>query len=256
VKILNWFPQARLGLWNFWDQQSRMVFGCDPATACGVLFSDVLDLSKGHVSIACALIDDHSQITKLLSSSAFDADPRMFFRVLVFLLDEYTERICETYKLIGERSPKQPEIISIWANKYAKHKLRLFVYHHPIHVFAEANPVMHASLESGGVRGGYCLRSGIVPENLFAITEKWLKQTKQPDSSQTNAEEVPAIVVPPLQSFLDPALRHAKGLIDAAKQKPEELKKYQSEYHTPIFGPEDEVIRLFKLLESSIPEGQ
>ena len=248
---LSWFRQTREALFKKWVDGCRRIAGQSRIGECGELFSDVVDVSKGHVSIACALIDEQNQITHLIKSTSLDDNPILFLRFLLFLLDEFTERICESYLLLGARKPKQPKNISIWANHYSKHKLCLLVQHHVRHVFEDAHKPMYDSLQnkgSGGPQSGYCLRSGFLPENINILDEKWLTTNLTPDIVSANQEAVPAILIPSFQSFVDSALSHYEQFVLFARTKPIELARFQSEFHHPITRDiEREIIALYGL---------
>jgi hypothetical protein len=230
---LTWFKPTREALLTSW------VGGCESFLAyphddpCGQLFSDVVDIQKGHVSLACSLVDDQAQITALLNSEGFDTDPILFFRLLLFLLDEFTERISESYQLLGEKKRKQPTKISLWANKYAKHKLIFFIQHHARHVFQDGHEPMYEAL-ARGAQGGFCLRSGFLPERVMILDESWLRSTPTPQISSANREEVPAVLIPKFQGFINAALDYYRDFVTYAKSKPKELEKFQSQYHWPI----------------------
>jgi hypothetical protein len=214
---------------------------------CCQLFSDVVDMNDGHISIACSLLEEQEQITDLLSHSGFNNSPILFFKLLLFLLDEFTERISKCYVLLGNMQVKQPKLLSLWANKYAKHRLALFIQHHVRHVFYDCDQRIYQALSGRDKIDGMCLRSGYLPETVFVLDHKWLENnTGHSEINLTNKETVPTILIPPLQNFIDETLVFYRNFIDFAKQKPEGLKRFQSNFHWPITKEiEEEILKLY-----------
>ncbi len=244
---LKWFEKTREQLSGRWNQGCTNIVGRVEEDTCCQLFSDVVDMNDGHISIACSLIEEQEQIAELLSHSGFDNNPILFFKLLLFLLDEFTERISKGYILLGDKQVKQPKLISLWANKYAKHRLALFIQHHVRHVFYDGDQIIYQALSGGGEINGMCLRSGYLPETVFVLDHKWLENnTGHSEINLTNKEMVPVILIPPLQSFIDETLDYYRNFIDFAKQRPEELKRFQSNFHWPITPEiEEEILKLY-----------
>lgn len=231
---LAWFPRTRCALSDSWHSRSELILGAPTIGGCGVLFSDVVDLSNGHVSIACSLVDDCDQVSSLLASTCFDDNPILFFRLLLFLLDEFTERISECHRLVGHSKARQPANISLWANRYAKHKPIFFIQHHARHVFQDGHGPMFSALNGRRQRPGFCLRSGMLPETVFSMDESWLRSNAAVDLTAANNNLVPAVLIPHLSGFTDAALDFLQAFIEIARKQPQRLVEFQSPFHWPI----------------------
>ena len=215
---LSWFKPVRQRLLAKWVHTWNEHAGIIEPYKCTVLFGDIVDLNNGRISIACSIADEYQQVTDLLDSEGFDLNPILFFRLYLYLLDEFTSRIQESHNLITGTKPRQPARISIWANKYAKHKAVLFIMHHAIHIFADGHPSMYPLLEkTEGEIEGMCLRTGILPETLAVFNEKWFEKNARPNAL-SNKEAVPAIAIPPLMDFLHDGIEYFLAFVNEAKR--------------------------------------
>jgi len=220
---LAWFKLVRQTLLAEWVINWKRRAGIVEPCKCTSLFADVVDPQEEHISLACSIADEYQQVTELLGSEGFDLDPVLFFRLYLYMLDEFTSRIQECYKLIAGTRPRQPYRISLWANRYAKHKAALFIMHHAIHVFADGHQNMYPLLErTEGEIGGMCLRTGVLPECLFVLNEEWFKKNESPSLALSNKQVVPTIAIPPLKTFLDETMSYLSTFIAEARARPTE----------------------------------
>ena len=54
---LEWFEKTRKGLSSRWVQSCSEIVVGNESDICCRLFSDVVDMNDGHISIACSLIE-------------------------------------------------------------------------------------------------------------------------------------------------------------------------------------------------------
>lgn len=235
---LSWVKPTRQQLLAEWVCTWNLHAGIIEPCKCTSLFCDVVNLDDGHISIACSVANEYQQVTDLLHSEGFDRNPILFFRLYLYLLDEFTSRIQEATELIAGMKPRQPTRISIWANRYAKHKASIFIMHHAMHVFADGHESMYTLLEkTEGEIDGMCLRTDILPETLVVLNEKWFMKNERPNLVLGNIARkniIPAIAIPPLRVFLQEAIDYFVKFVTEARKHPDKLKQFQSQYHWPI----------------------
>jgi hypothetical protein len=221
---LSWFTPARENLLRLWERDT--VFTCPDGSveslACSIL--RVVDRKTGHLSIACSLHSEADQIEKLLNTTCFDGDPVVFFRLLLFLLDEFTARMHECYQVLsGKRGPKQPVLISIWTNRYAKHRTAILIQHHAQHLFLDEP--RHAAAVS----------SLLKLEKILFIDTSWLKTNLKPDLPTANRDQHAVVLVPKLSEFVTEAIQYYAAFRTFACSDPKALEQFQSPHHWDPF---------------------
>jgi hypothetical protein len=220
-----WFPELRESLIAEWQNQTTIPspHGGTDSLACSLLHS--INPSTGHLSIACSLSSETDQIEKLLTTDCFNDDPVLFFRLLLFLLDEFTARLEECYCLLGHPSvPKQPSLISIWTNRYAKHRTTIAIQHHAQHVFSD-DPCCDRHLRIAKTKA-----------SLTIIDTDWLKTNTKVNISVANQSGHAIVVVPKFWSFVVETINYYRAFRDYACSNPRMLQQFQSPYH---LGPLD-----------------
>lgn len=223
-----WFPKLRESLHAEWQVQTVIPspHGGTDSLACSLLHA--INPSTGHLSLACSLSSETDQIEKLLTTVCFDDDPVLFFRLLLFLLDEFTARLEECFCLLGHPSPpKQPSLISVWTNRYAKHRTAILIQHHAQHVFSD-DPNCDEFLFEAEAEA-----------NLIIIDTAWLKTNTKVNIPVANQGRHAFVIVPELRSFVIEAANYYRAFRDYACANPRMLEQFQSSHHLgPLTPPE------------------
>jgi hypothetical protein len=217
---LSWFESVRSGLRSEWQTKTvvKSTAGGIESLACSLL--QAVDTGTGHLSLACSLNSEADQIEKLLDTTCFDDDPVLFFRLLLFLLDEFTARMQECYRLIGKHpAPKQPDLISVWSNRYAKHRTTILIQHHAQHVF-EDEPRFGVTIDTLQKHG-----------KIEFIDTNWLKANPKADPVSANRDLHSVVVIPQLIHFLTGAIRYYADFRAQACSLSRALEQFQSPHH-------------------------
>lgn len=216
-----WFQATRARLVATWHQRAREVDGDgrDRSTLCRLF--DVVP-GPGHPSLPCSLGVEADGISEFLGSDSFDRKPVQFVRLLLFLLDEFTDYLAKCQKLLTGTTAKQPKLISVWTNRFAKHKEGVLKRHHPSYIFLDS-PIPQGVCERARDRG------------VEVIDTDWLEANPRlkdnVDTEAANAAGTSVIVVPRLQEFLDEALAHQAEFIEQALEHVDQLAAYRSADH-------------------------
>jgi hypothetical protein len=126
----------------------------------------------------------------------------------------------ECYKLLGKRpGPKQPESISIWTNRYAKHRTAILIQHHAQHLF-EDETRFSVALNSLRARG-----------RIAFVDTAWLKTNQGVDLTSANRDQQSVVVVPKLAGFLVDAIGYYGAFRGYACSVPKALEQFQSPHH-------------------------
>jgi hypothetical protein len=226
-----WFPTLRESLLAEWQTKTVVPSpgGGTDSLACSLLHA--IDPSTGHLSLACSLNSETDQIEQLLTTVCFDDDPVLFFRFLLFLLDEFTARLEECYHLLNQpHPPKQPNLIIIWTNRYAKHRTAILIQHHAQHVFSD-DPDCDVYL-----------REAKNQASLTIIDTDWLKTNTEVNIPAANQGDHAIVVVPELRAFVVEAVNFYRAFRDYACANPRMLEQFQSPHHLgPLDPPEIEI---------------
>ena len=217
---VSWFKSLRENLLNEWQTKTVVASsaGDVETMACSIL--QAVKRATGHLSLACSLQSEAEQIEKLLNTTCFDDDPVVFFRLLLFLLDEFTARMQEFYGLLGKHNaPKQPILISIWTNRYAKHRTAILIQHHAQHLF-EDEPRFAAAMTSLHARG----------KTTFVDTA-WLKASPSVDLASANQDQQAVVIVPRQIEFLKDAIQYFSDFRGYACSNSKALEQFQSPHH-------------------------
>jgi hypothetical protein len=217
---LAWFAAVRSRLLNEWQTKTVVSSGKGDveSLACSIL--QAVNISTGHLSLACSLQSEAAQIEKLLNTICFDDDPVLFFRLFLFLLDEFTDRMQECSNLIQQRAfPEQPKLISVWTNRYAKHRTAILIQHHAQHLF-EDEPEFGAAIAKLKKHG-----------KIEFIDTAWLKTPQKADIAGANRDLQSVVIIPPLIHFLLEAIQYYSDFRQFACSAPKALEQFQSEHH-------------------------
>ena len=91
-----------------------------------------------HLSLPCSLAREADEIGLFLKSPRYGDNPIIFLRLYLILLSEFCGGLSDVANLIGIKVGSPPKKISVWCNKFAKHRLNILVQHHPLYLFADA----------------------------------------------------------------------------------------------------------------------
>jgi hypothetical protein len=217
---LSWFTAIRSHLLNEWRGKTVIASGKGDveSLACSIL--QAVNLGTGHLSLACSLESDSEQIEKFLNTTCFDDDPVLFFRLLLFLLDEFTARMQECSDLILKRGFRdQPTLISIWTNRYAKHRTAILIQHHAQHLFQD-EPKFTETVSTLTNRG----------KTEFIDTD-WLKSHQKADIVRANQDLKSVVIVPSLIQLLSETIQYFTDFRQFACSHRKELEQFQSPHH-------------------------
>lgn len=244
---LSWFAPLREELSTHWHNQCETITGsaCDAHST--LMFEGIVDSKEGHISLARSLIAEQMQIQSLLNASAFDSDPALFWRMLLFLLDEFCNRIEACFRFFGGND-KAPRVLSRWNNTYGKHRTLLFLQHFLVHLFEDnpGNSGVIGYIRSHAESASVCLLSGFIERNLIVFDgpTKHYQVICEEKVEEANESAVPVLIVPPLQQQLDLALSFYQDFVILARSQPEKVRLFQSKNHWPVTPEvEDEILR-------------
>lgn len=218
---VSWFKPIRENLLNEWQTKTEVASpdGDPEPMACSIL--QAVNTATGHLSLACSLQSEAEQIEKLLNTTCFDDDPVVFFRLLLFLLDEFTARMQECYGLLGLRkAPKQPILISIWTNRYAKHRTAILIQHHAQHLF-EDEPYFTGARTALDALG-----------KITFVDTEWLKSNQRVNLASANQDQQAVVIVPKQIEFLKDAIQYFSDFRSYACSNPKALEQFQSPHHS------------------------
>lgn len=227
-----WFPGVRTSLHNEWQAKTkiRSPDGEWDTLACNL--HHAVPKQGGHLSIACSLNDETDQLVKVLQSTCYDDDPVLFFRVFLFLIDEFSARLEECYPLLGHvPATKQPELISVWTNRYAKHRTAILIQHHALHVFLD-DP-----------RGQRVVPVLLQQPHVMVIDTDWLKAHQKPEPLDAKAPRHAVVIIPPLSEFLNLTIGYYRAFWQFACSVPKALDQFQSPHHRQVAGLTDQLLQ-------------
>jgi hypothetical protein len=226
-----WLDTTRQKLHDAWVKKtghrkgaSNNTWACEIARGCRQC--------NEHLSLPCTLLQEANEIASFLSSGCFTDQPASFVRFYLMLLFEFTSQLSDVAELLDLQVGKTPRSLSIWANRWAKHRLHILVQHHPTMIYADQHPnwgeikplLPRATVEDkcGNKRPA------------MIIDEQWLANARgpQPNLSLANGEARAAVVIPPLMSFLEETMEYFREFIDAALAVPNKVREFQSGHYT------------------------
>lgn len=213
----DWFPAVRADLSAAWRQRR----GNEPETALACRLANPAD-GTGHLSLPCSLANDDGTIEEFLGGASLDENPPRFLRLFLFLLDDFVESLQRAYKFAGTKNPpRAPDLISIWTNRFAKHRQNVLILHHPTYLFLDhptAGPWHDAAQKA---------------QNLTIVDTDWLKaRSSNPDAQALGVNQNPSIIqVPKLRDFLDGALVFYDGFVNECAKTPAVLKGFETPDH-------------------------
>lgn len=220
-----WFKPAREALLESWLTKTAVASPDDGEDSLACSLVHAVKKDAGHLSIACSLDSEADQIEKLLKTTGFDDDPVFFFRVFLFLFDEFTARLEECYRLLKHKPvPKQPELISVWTNRYAKHRTAILIQHHAQHLFRD-DP-----------KNAEAIQKLNVSSSVTFIDTDWLKANRKADPVAANQNRHAVVIVPPLIDLQSAAIEYFIGFRNVAYANANQLEQFQSPHHLNILS--------------------
>jgi hypothetical protein len=229
---LKWLHRVQPQLLKYWADETRHVKSAGGNTLCCEIVRAAGSAAQ-HMSMPCTLASEATEIGTFLSASCFNDDPVTFFRLYMFLLDEFCERIRKASKEVLDLPiGKEPKRISVWGNRWAKHRLQLSLQHHPMIAFCDRYKTTpgelkkRAEAELGRDRCGntYPCRA-VDTEELGKIFGDG-----KPNHDYARENFMTMIIVPPLTEFLEDTANYLKDFVRLCKASMPALKKLESEH--------------------------
>ncbi len=141
--VKDWLLQTQRALFAKWSSTtghrpgaSGQTWACEIAHGCRIC--------NEHLSLPCSLLSEANEIGAFLAGAGYSEDPAMFFRLYLMILSEFVAQLEGAGHLMKLGLDKKPRLVSLWANRWGKHRLQILLQHHPLMAFADTY----------GVRGG------------------------------------------------------------------------------------------------------
>lgn len=226
-EIDDWFRACRDRLYHRWDSTTgHGGTRCSGRWACEI-YSHCRTCDE-HLSLPCSLAAEAEEIGLFLKSPDFSDRPVTFLRLFLILLSEFTGGLCDVAGLIGVKLGKPPKDVSVWCNRFAKHRLNILVQHHPLYVFADSYGEAWKAFEP--MLPTKCLVDRCGNRRKLALIDySWLTDSpRASDLTLANADAQAVIVVPPLIQFLDSTMDYFREFVDACVENSELVKRFES----------------------------
>ena len=230
VEIDDWLAVAQAALCEKWYRTtghrrgaSRGTWACEIANRCRSC--------REHLSLPCSLLAEANEIGAFLDTPCYTEAPLTFLRLYLIILSEFVNQLQNVARLIGVTVGKPPRKVTVWANRWAKHRLHIMVQHHPDALFADR-------FENEWDDTVTKLRRHVFTDLCDAkhptmvIDYVWLTQAcgKTPNLHSANDECVAILAVPPLATFLDATIAYFRKFIDACLREADRVKQFESEH--------------------------
>ncbi len=224
----DWLVRTQEALFQKWSSTTghrpgagRNTWACEIYRGCTTC--------QEHLSLPCSLLSEANEIGAFLTTRCFADDPAIFLRLYLIILSEFIGQLEGAAEVMDLRIGKKPHLVSLWANRWGKHRLQILLQHHPGLAFADQYGSKWAEVEKDIRTGTIVDRCG---NNHAArvIDTNWLEQHHgkrlNPDA---NGPGRTVILVPPMMDFLDPTIRYFRGFVDACLKDPERIRRFESE---------------------------
>jgi hypothetical protein len=213
-----WLEETRRELFEHWTSTTGHRAGATARTwACEIALG--CRTCNEHLSLPCSLLREANEIGVFLQESSFTKDKWMFLRLYLILLSEFADQLQDISGLLELRLAKPPSLTSLWANNWAKHRLKFLVQHHPDLILADEYEDWSEMGKELPVLLYPCANGIELPTHI--IDTNWLRSVKtdgkRPDLAMANGVHKAVIVVPPLRDFLVEVISYYRAFVDAAK---------------------------------------
>jgi hypothetical protein len=224
---VDWLERTRHALYDHWVKKT----GHHPNAATGTWACEIAHgcrICNEHLSVPCSLLKEANEIGLFLSLPCFDENrAETFLRLYLILLSEFVQQLNDLGGLLSLQMPKTPRMLNIWANHWAKHRLKILVQHHPKILFSDAFSNSSTVAEDLPDWRYECRNGSSVP--LAIIDTTWLASVgKTPDLPDANAGQKAVILVPSLRLFLDETVDHFREFIDRALKNENAVRRFES----------------------------
>lgn len=232
-EVDGWLPALQDHLFRRWTTTTRHTlagtsgwsWACEIAGACRAC--------NEHLSLPCSLAAEGNAIASFLSARCYADDPTAFLRLYLIVLSEFCGQLEQLSKLMSLELKRKPQAVSLWANRWAKHRLQILLQHHPRVVFADAYGDRWPVVEEAFRTVNFTDKCGRVLSKQL-IGRQWLEEfhgiKPHPHANRT---EVTIVLVPPLATFLDEMMGYYRGFVDACLGKPEQLRQFEADSFFP-----------------------
>ncbi|MBW3598882.1 MAG: hypothetical protein KY475_16610 [Planctomycetes bacterium] len=227
----DWLDAVRVRLYETWT----MATGHGPRSrgrswACEIYHG--CRSCNEHLSVPCSLAREANEIGAFLGNQCYTDDPTQFARLYLILLSEFVGQLKDVAGLLEIRLAKPPKHLCMWANCWAKHRLRFLTLHHPIVLFED---------DCGGDCSCAASENDLTYEDAcgqrfpcYVIDSRWLESrgSRLPNIEEANRPQKAVIVVPSFDKFLDETIRYFRGFVDECLKYPENVKRFEASYRS------------------------
>ncbi len=223
----DWLVQTTCGLFDKWVRTTGHrpdatdgTWACEIAHGCRTCHE--------HLSLPCSLLAEANEIGAFLSVGCFSDDPATFLRLYLMILSEFGSQLEQAAKLMALGLGKKPRDVSVWANRWAKHRLQILLQHHPLMAFAD-------QYSESWPEAGFRFRSeplingcgNLLPVRI--IDTEWLERNHGARMDpEANGSGRAIVLVPPLMGFLDETIVYFRGFVDACLRDPGKIRRFES----------------------------
>lgn len=229
-EIERWFETSVARLHEHWSKATghsgecrdvRRRLACEILSRCGT--------GDRHLSVGCSVGSEADEIGQFLMHPWSSGNPLLFFRLYLIILSEFVRGLNRVADLIGFKLADPPTKITVWCNKFAKHRQDILIQHHPIYVFADSYGNTWSEFESLLPTMHFIDRCGN-RRPLTIIDYRWLVSEKRERSiEQANSNLQPVVVVPPWMEFMECTIRYFQNFVSACVSQPERFRQFESE---------------------------
>ncbi len=220
-----WYDGLRGDLSGLWVARTRHSLESSDSIICELV--DKCAPSNGHLSFPCALASEGDCISAFLEYGIGVAYPILYARVLLLMLDEFADGLDKLSMQIGARTRRPPRDLSMWANNWAKHRLKLLTTHHPEEYMADQFKDQREELwaGSGDVRfiknGVERVRQRLSPSDIAKLT------CENAGEDQLSAHSGRyCVIVPPMNHFVTQLIEYYEWFVSECLQRPDALQKF------------------------------
>lgn len=223
----NWLKNVQKLLFKKWSSSTHHKAGASHGTwACEIYHG--CSTCNEHLSLPCSLLEEANEIAVLLESDSLTKYPSTYFRLYLLILSEFVAQLEQSASLIKLKVSKKPRHVSLWANRWAKHKLQILLQHHPVMLFADAFDCSDSELRKELSNKPMIDKCGNEMK-LRIIDNDWLESNHGIRlNNDANGPGRAVILVPQLMSFLDETIEYYRSFVDACLKVPEKIREYES----------------------------